>query len=211
MKIAIIVILGLLFLCVIAWVIGFIFYRARMQLYIFAHQLLPSQMFADPSAVLVPMVSPEGYSDEGRAHLLRLWDAAGEGQSGKDLVSSESLTYLMVVLGHPNSTAFLVTLPPPEKTTEAIFALMVFDAPGLCCNAVRHLRYFVLEYYGQKDGITKTQLSEWTPKEGGGLKHVDHGKGVEADGRAFMAKVQEIIEASGSQPQAASESHETVA
>jgi len=146
MKIAIFIFLGVLVVCAIAWLIAFIFYRARMQHYIFAHQLLPSQMFAKPFAVLAPMVSPTGLSPEGREHLLRFWEAAGEGQTGKDLVSPDSLTYSMEVLGHPNSTAFLVQLPGPAKKTEAHFALLVFDAPGLCYDAVRHLHYFVLEH-----------------------------------------------------------------
>lgn len=201
MKIAIFIILGVVVLAAVAWVIGFIFFRARMQHYIFAHQLLPTQMFTEPFAVLTPMVSPTGFSPEGREHLLRIWEAAGEGQTDKDLVSPDALTYSMEVLGHPNSTAFFVTMPPPAKKTEAHFALMVFDAPGLCCDAVRHLRYFVLEHYGP----SKTQLSEWTPKEDGSLKHVDHGTGTPPDKASLMARVQEIIEQSGSQPTPASE------
>jgi hypothetical protein len=206
MKIAIFIVLVLLIVCVIAWVIGFIFYRARMQHYVFAHQLLPSKMFADPLMVLVPMVSPAGFSSVGREHLLSFWEAAGEGHSDKDLVSPEELTYSMEVLGHPNSTAFFVTLPRPVKKTEAHFALMVFDAPGLCVGTVRHLRYFVLEHHGRKDGTPKTQLSEWTPKQGESLKFVDHGTGTPPDKASFMSKVQQIIQASGSQPKAASES-----
>lgn len=205
MKIAIFIVLGLLVIAVIAWVIGFIFFRARMQHYIFAHQFLPSQMFADPLAVLTPMISPTGFSPEGREHLLRLWEAAGEGFAAKDLVAPDELTYSMEVLGHPNSTAYFITLPPPVKKTEAHFALMVFDGPGLCCDAVRHLRYFVLEHYGNKDGAPKTQLTEWVPKEDGSLKHVDHGTGPLPDKDAFMASVQDIIEKSGSQPKPASE------
>jgi len=203
MKIAIIIVVGVLVLLAALWVLGLIFYRARMQHYIFVHQLLPSAMFAQPVEVLAPMVSPTGFSPEGRGHLLRFWEAAGEGHSGKDLVGPDDLTYSMEVLGHPNSTAFLVTLPPPIKKTEAHFALMVFDSPGLCCDAVRHLRYFVLEHYGQKNGMAKTQLGEWTPKGDGGLKYVDHGPSTPPDKASFMARVQEIIETSGSQPTAA--------
>ena len=143
MKIAIFVILGIVVVCVVGWVIAFVRYRARMQPYNFAHQLLPSQLFAEPVAVLAPMISSTGFSDAGREHLLQFWEAAGEGQSGTDLVPSDSLTYSMEVLGHPNSTAFLIQLPPPEKTTEAHFMLMVFDGPGLVSGTLRQLRYFV--------------------------------------------------------------------
>src|SRR4051794_7368698 len=121
MKIAVFIVLGLVVVGVVAWVIGFIFFRARMQHYIFAHQLLPTQMFADPVRVLGTLASGTGSSDEGRAALHALWAAAGEGLSGEDVVSPEALTYSTEVLGHPNSTAYLVTLPPPVKKTEAHF------------------------------------------------------------------------------------------
>ena len=205
MKIAIFIAVGVLFLFAVVWVIGFLKHRARMQHYIFAHQLLPAQMFADPATVLVPMVSETGYSEEGRAHLLQFWEAAGEGQSGDDVVRADGLTYSMEVLGHPNSTAFFVTLPPPVKKSEAHFVLMVFDAPGLCVGTPRQLRYFVLENYGERDGALKTQLGEWVAKDDGSLKYADHGEGLPATKEAFMAKVEEIIRASGSQPAAAAE------
>jgi hypothetical protein len=199
-RLAIFIILGVVVVCVVAWLIAFTFLRARMQHYIFAHQLLPLAMFDDPVAVLAPMVSPTGFSAEGQDHLLRLWEAAGEGHSPKDRVPFDGLSYSMEVLGHPNSTAFFVTLPPPAKKTEAHFALMVFDAPGLCHGTVRHLRCFVLENYGRENGNPRTQLGEWTPKENGELKYAGHGAGPPPDKEAFMASVQQIIEASGSQP-----------
>jgi hypothetical protein len=196
MKTAFFIILGVLVVAAIAWVIGFIFFRARMQHYIFAHQWLPSQMFGDPVTVLGALASATGSSEEGRIALRAFWEAAGEGQSSKDVVSSDALTYSTEVLGHPNSTAYLVTLPPPVKKTEAHFALMVFDAPGLCCGTLRQLRYFVLEYYGP----SKTQLGEWIRKDDGSLKYADHGTGTPPDRESFLARVQQIIEVSGSQP-----------
>jgi hypothetical protein len=196
MKIALFIILGVLVLAAVAWIIGFIFFRARMQHYIFAHQWLPSQMFSDPVTVLGALASATGSSEEGRTALRAFWEAAGEGQSGKDVVPSDALTYSTEVLGHPNSTAYLVTLPPPVKKTEAHFALMVFDAPGLCCGTLRQLRYFVLEHYGP----SKTQLGEWTPKDDGSLKYADHGTGTSPDRESFLARVQQIIVESGSQP-----------
>lgn len=205
MKITIIVILALLVVAVVIFIIAFIKYRARMQHYTFAHQYLPKQMFAEPYGVLVPMVDKTGFSAAGLEHLRLFWEAAGEGFGGKDLVSSDALTYSMVVLGDPNSTAFLIELPPPEKKTEAHFVLMVFDAAGLCCNAVRHLRYFVLENYGEKDGAPKTQLGEWVRKADGSLKYADHGAGPLPTKQDFMWSVQKIIEESGSQPKAASQ------
>ena len=203
MKIAIVIVLiviGLLLMGVIAFVIGYIFFRTRLQHYIFAHQLLPSQMFADPVTVLAPMVSSNGYSDEGHSHLLEFWETAGEGLSEKDLASSDSLSYSMVMLGHPNAMAYLVTLPPPIKKTEAYFILMVFDAPGLACGKVRYLRYFILEYFGKKKEIPKTRIGEWIPKENGNLEYVEHCSGIPPSKETFMEKVQQIIESSGSHP-----------
>jgi hypothetical protein len=196
----ILIIVGVLVVCIVVFFIAYKLFSARMQHYQFAHQLLPKQLFAEPVAVLVPMVSATGFSNEGREHLLRFWEAAGQDYSGQHLVASDSLTYSMVVLGHPNSTAFLIELPPPVKKPEAFFTLMVFDAPGLTVGTVRHLRYFTLEFHGNKNGIAKTWLSEWKPKADGNLEYVDHGEGPAPDKGEFMARVQQIIEASGSQP-----------
>ncbi len=200
MKLGIFLTLGVLFLLALLWVINFVRYRARMQHYIFAHQLLPSQMFTDPAAVLVPMISENGFCPEGREHLLRFWEAAGENLGERDSVSSEALTYSVEVLGHPNSTAYFVELPKPEMKTEAYFALMVFDGPGLCCGTLRQLRYFVLEYHGEKNGVPKTHLGEWIPRGNGDMKYVSHGDDTTPEKNILMAKVEQIIHTSGSQP-----------
>ena len=96
-------------------------FSARQQHYQFAHQLLPKHLFAEPAAVLIPMVSASGFSEEGRAHLLQFWEAAGEGYSGAHLVSSDALTYSMQVLGHPNSTAFLDRTPSTCQKPRGLF------------------------------------------------------------------------------------------
>ncbi len=199
MYIALIVV-GVLAALVAAFFIAAKLFAARMQHYVFAHQLMPAQMFAEPFAVLAPMVDAKGFSKQGREHLLEFWDAAGAGCSGKHLVPSDAVTYKMAVLGHPNSTAFLVELPPPVKKPEAYYVAMVFDSPGLAANRIRHLRYFTLEYHGIKNGTPKTWVSEWKPEEDGGLEYVDHGEGPAPDKKEFLLRVQKIIKASGSQP-----------
>ena len=196
----ILIILGVIVVCVVALFIAYKLFGARIQHYQFAHRLLPEQLFADPVAVLVPLVSATGFSNEGREHLLRFWEAAGQDCSGNHLVASDSLTYSMTVLGHPNSTAFLIELPPPVKKPEAYYVLIVFDAPGLTCGTVRHLRYFVLQYDGQKNGTPKTSMCEWKPKADGKLEYVSLGEGPPPDKGEFMTRVQQIIETSGSQP-----------
>lgn len=200
MKLGIFVTLGVLLLLALRWFIRAMRHRARMQHYIFAHQLLPSQMFAQPESVLLPMISEKGFCPEGREHLLQFWQAAGENLSERDLVSHEGLTYSVEVLGHPNSTAYLVELPQPKMKPEAYFALMVFDAPGLCCGTIRQLRYFVLEHWGEENGLPKTHLGEWVPKDNGSLKYVSHGSDIPPEKDMLMAKVEQIIQSSGSQP-----------
>jgi hypothetical protein len=204
MKTLAFIILGLVLLGAAVWVIGYL-RRARIQHYVFAHQALPLEMFADPELVLVPMVNAKGFSEEGRQHLLQFWEAAGEGCPARDLVAADELTYSMEVLGHPNSTAMFVTLPPPKVKPEAYFVLMVFDAPGLCFGKPRHLRYFTLEYHGMKKGVPQTLVSEWKATGKGGLDYVSYDEETPPEKEAFMARVEEIIKESGSQPVAVSE------
>jgi hypothetical protein len=193
------IVVGLLAVFATIWLLALLFCRARMQHYVFAHQLLPSTLFANPNPLLVPLVSEQGSSRAGRDHLLKIWQAAAEGLPEQDHVSGESLAYSMEVLGHPNSTAFFIQLPKPERKTEAHFVLIVFDAPGLCVGKLRQLRYFVLEHYGEADGAAKTNLGEWV-KKGDGLKFANHGKGPPPDKAAFLAAVQNVVKESGSQP-----------
>ncbi len=77
MKTAIIVIVVL----VVAFVAFIIIARrgmARMQHYQFAHDVLPTQLFADPASVILPLIAPDSTSPGGRDFLLALWDAAGQ-------------------------------------------------------------------------------------------------------------------------------------
>jgi hypothetical protein len=160
----------------------------RMHHWTFAHQLLPTQLFADPTSVLDLLISPTGASEEGRRFLLQLWDQAGTG------VPPDGLAYSTEVLGHPNSTAFYIELPAPVKKPEAYFAAIVFDGPGLAAGNLRSLRYFVLEFHGFRDGSPKTLLGEWQDKGQGSLAYADHGAGTAPTKDAFLARVQEIVE-----------------
>jgi hypothetical protein len=199
-KIAFFILLGLVALIGVAWVIGYLFYRARMQHYVFAHQALPLELFAEPELMLAPLIDATGFSEAGRQHLLRFWEASAEGCEARDLVSADELTYSMEVLGHPNSTAIFILLPPPKVKPEAYFALMVFDAPGLATSKIRHLRYFTLEYHGQKNGVPKTLMGEWKDNGKGGLDYESYDRTTPPDKAAFLARVEQIIQESGSQP-----------
>jgi hypothetical protein len=90
--VAVYIILGVLAVLIIVWVLMFMFGRARMQHYVFAHQTLPSCTFENPQVVLTPLVSGQGFSAEGRKHLLKLWEVAAEGLPEQDLVSGDTLT-----------------------------------------------------------------------------------------------------------------------
>jgi len=200
MKIALFVVFGLVALVAVGWGIGFLFYRARMQHYIFAHQALPLEMFGEPILMLAPMISATGYSEEGREHLLQFWSAAGRYCKERDLVPADELTYSMEVLGHPNSTAIFIQLPEPKVKPEAYFCLIVFDGPGLAVGKLRHLRYFTLEYHGLKNGVPKTLVSEWKDNGKGGLDYESYDNETPPDKAAFLARVGAIIQESGSQP-----------
>jgi hypothetical protein len=200
MKIAIILVLVL----VLAVVIFIIIARrglARMQHYQFAHDVLPTQLFADPASVIIPLIAPDSTSPGGRDSLLALWEAAGQTSGDGIVVPPDGLDYTTDVFGHPNSTACLIQLPQPLKKPEAYFAAIVFDGPGLAVGTPRQLRYFILEHHGDKNGTPKTLVGEWSLKDNGKLKYSDHGSDTPPDMAAFTSRVREIIETSGSMPQ----------
>jgi hypothetical protein len=200
MKIALIVASVLIF-AVVAFVIIARRGLARMQHYQFAHDVLPTQLFFDPASVIMPLIAPETTNPGGRDFLLTLWQAAGETSQDGIVVPADGLDYTTDVFGHPNSTACLIQLPPPLQKPEAYFAAIIFDGPGLAVGAPRQLRYFVLEYHGDNNGVPKTLVGEWTPKGDSKLKYSEHGSGTPPDLSAFANKVRQILETSGSMPQ----------
>jgi len=199
MKIAIVV-----FLVLVVAVVAFLIIARRglawLQNYHFAHEVLPTHLFADPASVIIPLIAPESSGLGGRDFLLQLWKESGEPSDDGSIVLPEGLDYTTDVFGHPNSTACLIQFPKPSKKPEAYFAAIVFDGPGLAAGTPRQLRYFVLEHQGEKNGTPKTLLAEWLPAGGGKLKYEEHGAGTPPDMAAFTSRVRQIIETSGSQP-----------
>src|SRR5438477_463763 len=106
MKIAIIVILVLV-VAVVAFIMIARRGLARMQHYQFAHEVLPTQLFADPASVIIPLVSPASGSPGGRDFLLQLWEATGQTAGDGIVVPPDGLDYATEVFGNPNSTACL--------------------------------------------------------------------------------------------------------
>jgi hypothetical protein len=193
MKIALIILLGLVVL-----VIAFIFVArrglARMQHYQFAHDLLPSELFANPASVILPLIAPDSATPGGRDMLLALWEEAGRRSGDGIVVPPDGLDYTTDVFGHPNATACLIQLPPPLKKPEAYFAAIIFDGPGLAVGAPRQLRYLVLEHHGDNNGTPRTLVGEWSAKDNGKLTYSEHGTGIAPDMTSFAARVREIVE-----------------
>lgn len=173
----------------------------RMQHYAFAHVVLPYELFLSTDSIIFPLIKLDSSQNpDGRDFLVSLWDLAGK-PAGYGVVPPDGLDYTIEVFSHPNSTAFLIQLPMPMKKPEAYFAAIVCDLPGLATGKPRQLRYFVLEYHGEKNGAPKTLLGEWMRARNGGLKYAAHGSNTPPDMASFQRKVQEIIAASDSMPE----------
>ena len=171
----------------------------RMHHYQFAHVALPTQVFASPDAVILPLLSPDRATPGGREALLPLWEEVGQATAA-EFVPAEGLEYSIEILGHPNSTAIFIRLPQPLKKPEAYFAAIVFDGPGLALGQPRQLRYFVLEYHGEVNGSPKTLLGEWSPKANGALQYAEHGSTTPPELAAFTSRVRQIIDVDGKTP-----------
>lgn len=190
MKLALVVILVLV-ISLVALILIVSRSVARMQHYQFAHNLLPNELFRDPDSVLMSLIGPNG-----RDFLLHLWEVAGETYGDGRVVTPDGLALTHEVFGHPNSTACFVHLPKPLKKPEAYFAAIVFDGPGWAVGTPRQLRYFVLEYHGEQNGIPRTLLGEWIRKGEGKLRYADHGSDTPPNVEAFVKRLGEIIESS---------------
>src|SRR6187455_2306987 len=104
MEVTLLIIFGV----IVVIVALFIFFRRRMprmQHYAFAHEVLPSRLFANPESVIIPLIAPQSFSPGGRELLLALWNEAGEASTDPTLLSPDGLDYTSDVFDHPNSTA----------------------------------------------------------------------------------------------------------
>jgi hypothetical protein len=175
-----------------------LFFRSqpRMQHYMFAHDVVPRAVLADPVACL-PHLLLNGLSVATKNQLLvGWWDEAKQSAPLGAGIPLEQMKYRTEVLGHPNATAFVIEMPPVAKPREAIAIVVVADGPGLAAGKLRLTRYFTLEANKAGDA----SISEWVQKAPGKLGYREHVKHCGRDIGAFLESVQNIVHADGSMP-----------
>ncbi len=151
--------------------------KPRQTYYAFAHQALPEVFFSDPALLLRTL------KDNGVAFLGYIWKKlemyAHETGQGIEQQLEVTLTQLA------GADLALVTLPQPEKRTEAYFVAMLDGAEG------RKARYLVLELGFDTEERPITVLGEWTDD---GVHH-NHGNGPHAQADLFVEAVGELVAA----------------
>lgn len=177
---------------------GFFYFRSipRMQHYMFAHDIAPRAILSDPVAFL-PQLLSDGRSVASKNKLLAAWwaEAKQSAPIGRD-IPIEQMQYWTEVLGHPNTTAFIIEMPKIEKPAEAIAVLAVGDGPGIARGKSRLTRYFTLE--ARKNG--NASISEWVYNGTDKLEYREHVKLCSRDVSGFIKAVQEILHLDGSMP-----------
>lgn len=192
MKIAFLVIVAILVVLIALFLIAR-HIMPRTHHYFFAHNFLPRELFRDPASIIIPLIDINPGSTKSRDFLLQLWDVAGRA-SGGGILEADGLEHSAEIFGRDISCACFIQLPEPRKKPEAYFAAIVFDSVGLAVGAPRLLRYFVLEYHGEKNGSAKTMVGEWTPDGKNDLKYLSHGTDTQPVMTEFQDKVRQVIE-----------------
>ncbi len=154
-------------------------HKARGQHYIFAHRLVPGMFQEDPSKFMA-------YLAQDRIKFIRfLWDRAGQNMPPDDQVAPDGIDVTLRKAERDIQVA-LITLPPPEATTEAHFVAPAYH-PEL--DGKVFARYFTLEYtLGLQDGLPHTMLCGWS-----GTTHFNMGDGPAAEREAFFQAIQQIL------------------
>ncbi|BCM88178.1 hypothetical protein IAD21_00005 [Abditibacteriota bacterium] len=158
--------------------------QPRSQHYSFAHRLLPAiamQMGAMSVLVLAN-------SEKSELFLQDVWRDCGQDAEGDDLVSPEGLQ--ASVTRAEDKLIAIVTLPRPERITEAHFVAILSDLPPETddedsevseeAHEVLRLmlrsmpvRYFTLEKGASLDRTPRTVFCEWTSEH----RHLNMGDG----------------------------------
>ena len=167
--------------------------KAREQHYIFAHRFLPA-VARQMGAVLVFLLANEDKRDD---FLRSAWEDCGTGEVGDDLVAPDGLRASVAKAGE--QLIAIVTLPTPQRITEAHFVAILSDLPPETddedaddpedAREVLRLilrsmpvRYFTLEQGIPLGGRARTAFCEWT--EGGA--HLNMGDGPAPDETEFF-------------------------
>jgi hypothetical protein len=157
------------------------------QIYLFAHQALPVQTFADPSRMLSILAGPEG-----QRFLDDAWQIAGRHCDPDKRVQDASPSYTFSPTGTSGVVA-VVKPPEPQEPGEAHFIAILgrfeqAENPDLA--KLRWVRLFTLERAIHPVNETEcTMLCEWTA-EGA---HKNYGDGPPADEELFVEAVLDLL------------------
>lgn len=149
--------------------------KPRQAYYAFAHQALPEVFFSDPPLLIKTL------RENGVTFLQYIWkkmeqyaEVAGEGVS--EQLSLELTKF-------DDADLALVTLPTPQKRTEAYYIAM------LAGSSSQQPRYLTLEYGLEMDEQPYTVLGEWTAEN----IHHNHGAGPQPDAAGFIQAVRTLL------------------
>jgi hypothetical protein len=170
--------------------------QPRMQHYMFAHDVVPRAVLADPVSFLPHLLSNGRTKATESQLLVRWWAEAKQSAPLSAEIPLEEMQYRTEVLGHPNATAFVIEMPQVAKSREAVAIAVVADGPGLAVGEPRLTRYFTLEAGGNGDA----SISEWVQKTPGKLQYHQHVKGCGRGVEAFLLALQDLVQSDGSMP-----------
>ena len=146
----------------------------RPQHFFFAHYFLRELAFAEPEEFLGLMRGPRR-----NVVLRRFWE-----KIGGDL-SPDGLSAIVVELARHDLV--VVTLPPAEKVTEAIYVGIAIGRPGKRFFFFRRpptVRFFTMDH-----GAPGTALGEWSPE---GVRS-GHGDGPPVHREQFLCALRDLI------------------
>jgi hypothetical protein len=146
----------------------------RLHHYIFAHKAIPSLFFYDPEKFLYIL------SVHAEAFLRDYWNIIGEKMDKTELVASGGLACEVRKIFNGDVGA-LITLPPPERITEAYFVAPVYRPQA--DSKTERTRFFTLEF--NPEYHNKSVLCEWEA-EG---SHLNNGDGPEPKPEDFWKVV----------------------
>lgn len=162
--------------------------KPRQQHYLFAHHLLRSDFFRDPSGCISSL------ERQGLQYLLRLWDRAAMVDEATGMVEelvADGLDYEIRDL--PDGTSIsLISLPPAVGCGEAWMLALVFRPYLLHPAPVGQsiARYLTLERVVGEHEDVRTILAEWTADR----QHVSLGSGPQPDVDELFLQVMKVLE-----------------
>jgi hypothetical protein len=165
---------------------------SRQHHYDFGHVVLRQIFFQNPAGVVAAL------TNRGDEILRKIWAEVGEkiteDKGALVALSPAGLTCMATKLGG-NTTAVIVTLPPPEASPEAYFVALVYRPEhkrlyGILGKQTRLARYVTLELgINAFDGEKTTVLCEWA-----GDMHLNTGTGPVATKEAFISRLVDMVD-----------------